>query len=92
VPFKKTGRPAVGYLDKPEMDGLLVSPDRRIVIRRRDYALLLFLYNSGARADETARLTIGDLNLYSSSVRIVGKGGKQRPIVACDWADREPQR
>jgi integrase/recombinase XerD len=78
VPFKKTASAAVGYLDKPEMDGLLVSPDRRTVIGRRDYALLLFLYNSGARADETARLTIGDLNLYSSSVRIVGKGGKQR--------------
>lgn len=36
------------------------------------------LYNSGARADEAARLTIGDLDLSSSSVRIVGKGSKQR--------------
>ena len=78
VPFKKTTRAAVGYLDKPEMDALLGSPDRRTIIGRRDYTLLLFLYNSGARADEAARLTIGDLNLHSSSVRIVGKGGKER--------------
>ena len=44
---------------------------RRTITRRRDYALLLFLY-------EVARLTVGDINLYSSSVRIIGKGGKQR--------------
>jgi len=60
------------------MDALLASPDRTTVLGRRDYALLLFLYNSGARADEAARLTIGDLELPSSSVRILGKGGKQR--------------
>jgi site-specific recombinase XerD len=78
VPFKKTTRAAIGYLDKPEMDALLVSPDRKTVLGRRDYALLLFLYNSGARADEAARLTIGDLDLHSHSVRIVGKGAKQR--------------
>jgi integrase/recombinase XerD len=78
VPFKKTTRAVIGYLDKPEMDALLSGPDLRTDLGRRDYALLLFLYNSGARADEAARLTIGDVNLASASVRIVGKGGKQR--------------
>jgi integrase/recombinase XerD len=78
VPFKKTTRAVIGYLDKPEMDALLSGPDRRTDLGCRDYALLLFLYNSGARADEAARLTIGDVNLASASVRIVGKGGKQR--------------
>jgi integrase/recombinase XerD len=78
VPFKKTTRTVIGYLDKPEMDALLSGPDRRTDLGCRDYALLLFLYNSGARADEAARLTIGDVNLASASVRILGKGGKQR--------------
>jgi site-specific recombinase XerD len=78
IPFKKTTRAAIGYLDKPEMDALLASPDRKTVLGHRDYALLLFLYNSGARADEAARLTIGDLDLPSSSARILGKGGKRR--------------
>ena len=42
-------------------------------------ALLLFLYNTGARADETVHITIGDLNLDSSpSVQIIGKGRKIR--------------
>jgi integrase/recombinase XerD len=51
---------------------------------RRDYALLLFLYNTGARADEAAQLSIGDLRLDEaprrdhSSVQIRGKGNKLR--------------
>jgi len=78
VVFKKTTRPAIAYLDKPEMEALLVAPDRQTVQGRRDYALMLFLYNSGARADEAAKLLINDLNLASSSVRLFGKGGKER--------------
>jgi site-specific recombinase XerD len=60
------------------MDALLSTPNRKTAQGCRDYALLLFLYNSGARADEAAKLTINDLNFPSSSVRILGKGGKER--------------
>ncbi len=78
VPYKKTTKAVVPYLDKPEIDALLASPDPRTAQGRRDYALLLFLYNSGARADEAAHLTIGDVDSHSSSVSILGKGCKQR--------------
>jgi site-specific recombinase XerD len=44
----------------------------------RDHALLLFLYNSGARASEAASLRIGDIDWHARSVRIVGKGSKER--------------
>jgi integrase/recombinase XerD len=78
VPFKRTARASIGYLDKPEMDALLAAPNRRSSQGQRDYVLILFLYNSGARASEAAELRIQDLNLPSSSVMIVGKGGKRR--------------
>ncbi len=78
VPYKRTSRPMIGYLDKPEIDAILAAPNRRTAQGQRDYVLLLFLYNSGARASEAAQLRIQDLNLASSSVRITGKGGKQR--------------
>lgn len=78
VPYKKTTHAVVPYLDKPEIDALLACPDRRTAQGRRDYALLLFLYNSGARADEAAQLTIGNVDSISSSVSIIGKGRKQR--------------
>lgn len=78
VPFKKTARPNVPYLDKVEMDALLAAPDQSTAQGRRDHALLLFLYNSGARADEAAHLPIGNVDLHDHSVRLNGKGGKQR--------------
>jgi integrase/recombinase XerD len=79
VPFKKTAKTVIGYLEKAEMDAILNQPDRRTSLGARDHALLLFLYNSGARADEAAKLTIGDLQLGGSpSVRLHGKGNKLR--------------
>lgn len=79
IPFKKTAKTLIGYLEKCEMDAVLAAPDRRTALGARDYALLLFLYNSGARADEVAKLTIGRLQLRDpASVRILGKGNKIR--------------
>jgi integrase/recombinase XerD len=78
IPFKKTVQPVMPYLEKPEMDALLRAPDRTTNQGRRDYALLLFLFNSGARASEAAGLTIADLDLAQPSARLLGKGNKIR--------------
>ena len=78
IPFKKTAQIGITYLDKPEMDALLASPDRRTPQGQRDYALLLFLYNSGTRASEAAALRIADINWHAACVRIIGKGNKHR--------------
>jgi integrase/recombinase XerD len=84
VPFKKGPRALVTYLEKPEMDALLATPDMTTAQGRRDHALLLFLYNAGARADETAQVRISDMTLPQvpdrdlASVLIRGKGNKAR--------------
>lgn len=78
IPFKKTVKPCITYLDKPEMDELLATPDRSTPQGQRDYALLLFLYNSGTRASEAAQLRIADIDWYAQCVRIIGKGNKHR--------------
>lgn len=81
VPFKRFNRPTLPYLDKPEMEALLAAPNRSTSQGRRDHALLLFLYNSGARATEAACLRIADLDLRSggiNSIKLKGKGGKTR--------------
>jgi site-specific recombinase XerD len=84
IPFKRCARPGITYLEKTEMDGLLAAPDINTAQGRRDYGLLLFLYNTGARADETAHVQIKDLTLGAtpsrdcSSVVIRGKGSKLR--------------
>jgi site-specific recombinase XerD len=84
VPFKKAPRALVTYLEKPEMDAVLAAPDLTTAQGRRDHALLLFMYNAGARADETAQVRVGDLSLPHVSGRdmafvlIRGKGNKPR--------------
>lgn len=91
IPFKKTGKAVVPYLEKPEIDALLAAPDRRTTQGGRDHALLLFLYNTGARASEAAQMKVADLDLNAASVKITGKGGKQRfcplwPATVCELA------
>jgi integrase/recombinase XerD len=79
VPFKKTAQTVIEYLEKVEMNALLNQPNQRTPLGARDHTLLLFLYNTGARADEVARLTVGSLQLgRSPSVRLHGKGNKFR--------------
>ena len=83
VPFKKSARKLIPYLDKPEVEALLAVPDCTTNVGRRNYALLLFLYNSGARASEASNLCPADLDLGTAShtgasVRILGKGSKIR--------------
>jgi integrase/recombinase XerD len=79
IPLRRTAAPVMPYLDKHEIDALLAAPDRRRAQGRRDYALLLFLYNTGARATEAAQVTVVDLSLGTSpSARFDGKGHKIR--------------
>ena len=78
IPFKKTTQAVVPYLEKTEMDALLNAPDRNTKQGCRDYAMLLFLYNSGARASEAAHLTIADIDSVQPAVRLLGKGNKIR--------------
>jgi integrase/recombinase XerD len=84
IAFKKAPQPLVSYLEKAEMDALLAAPDVNTKQGQRDHAVLLFLYNTGARADEVAHVQIADLELAQtpsrdpSAVVIRGKGNKRR--------------
>jgi len=78
IPHKRGTRALISYLTEAEMRALLGAPARTTAQGYRDYVLLLFLYNSGARASEAASLRIQDLDTRSRLVRITGKGNKQR--------------
>jgi site-specific recombinase XerD len=78
IPLKKTASAVVSYLEKEEMQALLAAPDRTTAQGFRDYVLLLFLYNTGARVSEACQLTVGDLDLAAPVVTLHGKGRKIR--------------
>ena len=52
----------------------------------RDRALLEFLYGTGARISEAVGLAVDDLDLEAGSVRLAGKGGKQRVVPVGSFA------
>ncbi|WP_254919499.1 tyrosine-type recombinase/integrase [Pantoea sp. VS1] len=83
IPLHRSRTSLISYLEKDEMDALLAAPDVKTAQGKRDRAILMFLYNTGARADEAAHVRIGDLTFngpkgISSSVVIHGKGNRIR--------------
>jgi site-specific recombinase XerD len=47
IPFKKTAKTLIGYLEKPEIDALLNQPDRATVMGARDHASALTRIDPG---------------------------------------------
>lgn len=79
IPLKRTEHKTVDYLEEPEMQALLdtVNVDSRTGIR--DRALLLLLYNIGARVSEIVGIKTAALHLSGSAyVTLLGKGKKYR--------------
>jgi integrase/recombinase XerD len=79
IPRKRAPQRTVDYLEREEVEALLTQIDRCTWRGRRDYALLVFLYNSGARVQEVVDLSVAALQLDRPyQVRLVGKGRKER--------------
>jgi integrase/recombinase XerD len=81
IPVKRTERKLVGYLTRSEIDAILSATDRTNWDGRRDYALLLTLYNSGARVSEITGVRRDEIVLDTpASLKLHGKGRKERAI------------
>lgn len=79
IPLKRTQHKTIGYLEEKEMQALIDAADINSRTGIRDRALLLLLYNTGARVSEIVTLELGDLRLHDSAqLRLIGKGNKQR--------------
>jgi site-specific recombinase XerD len=81
VPVKRTERKLVGYLTRSEIDAILSATDRTNWDGRREYALLLTLYNSGARVSEITGVRRDEIVLDTpASLKLQGKGRKERAV------------
>jgi integrase/recombinase XerC len=68
------------HLGESEMSRLLEMPDVSRPLGRRDRAILELFYASGLRLSELVGLDVEDVNLASRTVRVLGKGGKERLV------------
>jgi len=80
IPIKRGAiDPEICYLEKEEIAAIFNAIDTKTSMGRRDYAILLFMYNSGARVQETSDLLLSWLSLEKPyKVQILGKGRKSR--------------
>jgi integrase/recombinase XerD len=79
IPIKRTKHKTVDYLEENEMQALLDSVDINARNGVRDKAMLLLLYNTGARVSEIVQIKLADLRLDAApQVRLLGKGNKDR--------------
>ncbi len=79
IPCKRSPLPQTCFLERSQIDYLLKSIPSKNWIDTRDRALLLFLYNTGARVQEVADLRFENLDLEGNPrVHLHGKGGKWR--------------
>jgi len=72
-------------LTRQQIDELLTAPLRTPKLGAapswmpwRDAAILELFYSSGLRLGELASLNVADLDIYTESVRVLGKGRKER--------------
>jgi integrase/recombinase XerD len=81
IPMKRFDRRQIGFLSREHIEAIIAAPDMSTWVGRRDRVLLATLYNTGARVSEIIGVQVDDLNLSgSSSVRLRGKGRKERSI------------
>jgi integrase/recombinase XerD len=79
LPNKRTPLRAARYLEPQDVKQLLAQPDRSTAAGCRDHALMLFLYNTGARISEALGVRVEHLSLPTPrQVRLFGKGSKER--------------
>jgi integrase/recombinase XerD len=96
-PFDGTGpmRRAKKLIPVPgeaEIAALLAVPDTASPVGLRNRAILETAYSTGARLEELSRMKFADLDLPHGTVRIMGKGQRERVVplgkAAAEWIAR----
>jgi tyrosine recombinase XerC len=64
-----------------EMTAILSAPDTTTPLGLRDKAILELLYATGTRVSELVGLGLGDIEIGERTLRVRGKGGKERIVL-----------
>jgi site-specific recombinase XerD len=81
IPAKKHPHPDISHLTTEGTRLLLAQPERTTRQGRRDLALLATLYDTAARVQELADLTVRDIRLeHPAMAALTGKGRKTRHV------------
>ena len=80
------------YLDESAAERMLELPDVSTEEGQKESAILELLYSTGIRVSELVNLNKKDVNFENGTVRVLGKGKKERIIPFGDKASRAMKR
>lgn len=78
--IRATPRKLPVTLSAAQVERLLDAPPTDTILGLRDRAILALLYGTGIRASECASLRQGDVDLMERTIRVLGKGGRERVL------------
>src|SRR5664280_188495 len=85
IPASRHDQPTVTHLSVEQTRRLLAAPNRSTRAGRRDATLLATLYDTAARVQELADLTVRDIRLdHPAMTSLTGKGRKTRHVPLMD--------
>ncbi len=68
------------YLKDDEINKLFSIPDTSTALGQRNLLIIEILYATGVRVSELVNIKLKDIDLYSDSIKITGKGSKERIV------------
>ena len=74
------------FLNYEEITKLLDSVDTKTPLGVRNRLLLELIYATGLRLSEVANLKLNDINMYENSIKVMGKGMKERIVYFGEYA------
>jgi len=80
IPSPKVRKSLPKYLDEDEITAIMETPDLATFVGRRDRAILELFYSTGLRISELAELSLGQVNQKKLTLRVYGKGSKERVV------------
>jgi len=92
VDLPKAEDKRIRFLDREQVERLLMAPDTSKLSGLRDRAMLEVLFSTGLRVSEIAKLDVDRIDLKTKEFGVVGKGRKARVVFlsdrACFWLEK----
>ncbi len=69
------------YVKEEDIDKMFMIPNTRTWIGMRNLVIIRMLYVTGLRVSELVSIKLNDINLNDRTIKILGKGSKERIVV-----------
>lgn len=92
IDLPKTESRSLKFLERDQVDRLVVAPDTSKEEGIRDRAIMELLFSTGLRVSELTKLNRDQINLDRREFGVIGKGGRARIVFiserAADWVNK----